>query len=115
VSQWGATQLKEEVGRAIRRRREALGLSQADLAEAIGRSIQSVGEIERGRSAPTFETLDAIAGVLGAPVRDFFPGHPEVQEDANSRLLGLIAPLGPEERAWVERVLAAVLRRPERP
>jgi len=114
VTRWGDSTLKADVGAAIRRHRELLGLSQADLAEAIGRSIQALGEIERGRSAPSFETLEAISRVLGTPVRDFFPGHPEVREDDGpagaGRVLALLLPLSPQERAWVERVLVALLR-----
>jgi len=103
--------LQEEVGRAIRRHREHRGLSQAHLAEAIGRSLQSVGKIERGRSAPTFDTLEAISRVLATPVRDFFPTADPGEDESIGRVVALLAPLSPAERAWAEGVLAAMLRR----
>jgi transcriptional regulator with XRE-family HTH domain len=106
--------LHQDVGRAIRRCRESSGLSQAALAEATGRSIQMIGMIERGMRSPSFETLEAIAGVLGVRVREFFPDATQVNDDLISRVIGLLAPLSERERAWVYRVLLAMLteRRP---
>jgi len=103
--------LQMEVGRAIRKHRERRGMSQTVLAEAIGRSLQSVGKIERGRSAPTFETLQAMSRVLATPVRDFFPSAGDEQDEVSGRVSELLSHLSPSERTWVEGVLIAMLRR----
>ena len=40
----------------IRQYRRVGGLTQAQLAEALGLSVEMVGKIERGTSSPSFET-----------------------------------------------------------
>jgi len=56
------------VGAAIRERRIALGLSQAALADRLGRTLNFVGKIERGEQNITLETLDRVfAALIAAP------------------------------------------------
>jgi len=105
--------LQQDVGRQVRRHRERMGLSQVDLAEAIGRSVQMVGRIERGRSAPSFETLEALSKVLAVPTAAFFPSDIPVaasSDPARARLAARLAPLSPDEIAWLDRIVAGALR-----
>ena len=101
--------LQEDVGRAIRTMRQHAGLSQHALAEATGRSVQMIGFIERGKRAPSFETLKAIAAVLGAEARDFFPGAAHVQDEVMARIVGLVSPLNEKEKTRAYRILLALL------
>jgi transcriptional regulator with XRE-family HTH domain len=55
----------KEVGRRVRLRREALGLSQQALASQAGLAIRTVANVERGQDA-TMDTLRRLADVLGA-------------------------------------------------
>jgi molybdate-binding protein/DNA-binding XRE family transcriptional regulator len=59
----------------VRVRREAAGLTQAELAEACGLSRQSVGAIEVGRSVPAVDVALRVAAALGASVEELF-GEP---------------------------------------
>lgn len=43
-------------------------MTQAALAEAVGRTEDSVSQIERGLNLPTVDTLLAMAKALGVPV-----------------------------------------------
>ena len=105
--------LKQELGRQVRRHRERTGLSQVDLAEAIGRSVQMVGRIERGKSAPSLDTLEEIARVLETPVRDFFGAEePGEGEEGVSRIMHRLSGLNHDEVEWIDHVVAAALRRP---
>jgi transcriptional regulator with XRE-family HTH domain len=52
-------------GRQVRRRREAAGLSQEELAERTGVSRNYVGMIERGETNPTLLVLHNLATALG--------------------------------------------------
>jgi transcriptional regulator with XRE-family HTH domain len=52
-------------GRIVRRRREAAGLSQEELAERTGVSRNYVGMIERGETNPTLVVLHDLAVALG--------------------------------------------------
>ena len=55
-----------ELAATIRRRRLALGLSQAQLGRLVGRSSSAVAGWEAGRASPgDDETMDALAEVLG--------------------------------------------------
>lgn len=49
----------------IRQHREARGISQTDLAKAIGKTKGLVSQIEAGRSAASPETLEDIAVYFG--------------------------------------------------
>lgn len=57
--------LKPIIGIRVRAARKASGLTQARLAEAVNRTVEAISNIERGRSLPPLDLLDAIARVLG--------------------------------------------------
>lgn len=56
------------ISKNLREAREASGLTQSDLARALGISPQSVQQWEKGVSAPKIDRLSAVASVLGIPV-----------------------------------------------
>lgn len=53
------------VGKSIKERRKILRVTQAQLAELAGVSINTLYKIERGQANPTLATLTKIANVLG--------------------------------------------------
>ena len=57
----------------IKSQRKQAGMTQAELADAIGRTDEAISNIERRKSVPSIETLIAISNVLNLPIRDFFP------------------------------------------
>jgi transcriptional regulator with XRE-family HTH domain len=57
------------VGFAIQTYREHAGLTQADLADRIGVSQQSVAKWEGGKSMPRLKVLEKLVGVLGMDAR----------------------------------------------
>lgn len=64
--------LRDRVSLRIKTIRRRRGLTQAELAEKIGRSGDAISQLERGLSLPSFETLDRLADALEVPIRDFF-------------------------------------------
>ena len=56
----------------VRRRREALGLSQMDLAAAAGLSRQLIGTVETGRHLPSVNAALALARALETTVENLF-------------------------------------------
>ena len=52
------------VGAYIREHREKAGLTQAQLAEAVFATRQTVGNWERGATLPDIQSLQLLAGVL---------------------------------------------------
>ena len=65
-----ARQARASLGGRIRERREAAGLTQAELATRAGIGRVTLTRIERGEHSPRTETLTAIARALGAEVED---------------------------------------------
>ncbi len=53
------------VGKSIKERRKILRVTQPQLAELAGVSINTLYKIERGQANPTLATLTKIANVLG--------------------------------------------------
>jgi transcriptional regulator with XRE-family HTH domain len=53
------------LGQLIRVRRDALGISQEDLAHEAGMDRSHLGAIERGEGNPAYGSLLAIAEALG--------------------------------------------------
>lgn len=55
--------------KAIKKRREILGVTQEHLAELSGVGLRTLKALETGKSNPTFETLSKLAEVLGMEIR----------------------------------------------
>lgn len=53
------------LGRAIRGRRKAAGLTQSDLADAAGTSLRFVSEVERGKPTARLEGVMRLIAELG--------------------------------------------------
>lgn len=63
--------------------RAAVGLSQADLAEAVGVTRQTIGLIEAGGYNPTLNLCVAICKALRVTLNDlFWEGESDVDPDA---------------------------------
>ena len=63
----------EAIGSAVATARRAKGVSQDDLAGALGLSRGSVSNIEAGRQKLLVHTLMRAAQYLGVPVAQFIP------------------------------------------
>lgn len=60
--------LRVTVGEQIRLRRKELMITQPDLADIAGISINTLYKIERGQANPTIEVLGKILDVLGLEI-----------------------------------------------
>ena len=65
-------QLLQALGKVIRRKREALGLSQEDLASRAGVHRTYMGSAERGERNVAVVNLERIARALGCSLEDLF-------------------------------------------
>ena len=64
------------IGNSVRERRAGRGLSQAQLAQAMGVSRQTINSIEVGRYTPSLALAVALARYFGTGVEEVF----DVQE-----------------------------------
>ena len=72
------------VGKRIRARRHALGISQSELGVAIGVKFQQIQKYETGANRVSASRLWAISDKLGVPVVYFFEGISPTDEGENT-------------------------------
>lgn len=61
--------LKEKLSGEIRSKRRALNMSQEELAEKINKTTGFIGQIERGESLPSVDTLQNLVNCLGIDIK----------------------------------------------
>lgn len=66
------SEIRQGFGRRVQSLRKAEGLTQEVLAQRIGRSVDTISNIERGFSSTRIETAAAIADALGTTLSDLF-------------------------------------------
>ncbi|MFG2111352.1 helix-turn-helix domain-containing protein [Streptomyces sp. NPDC048718] len=64
-----AARVRFELGRAVRERREALGMTQTGLARPAGLQQPSIARFEAGGTMPTLPMLERLAAALGMRLR----------------------------------------------
>ena len=110
---------KNVIGQRIRTMRLSRGMTQADLAKAIGQSQSSITMYETGRREPDFETLEALADVFNVPMVSFVDdggvvsvGHPdeETQSDDFRLFVRDSSKLSPEQFIMARSILRAAFK-----
>ncbi len=66
--------MKLRIGLRVKHARQAKGLTQAQLAEALDKSVETISNIERGAALTGLETLEHVCGVLDKKLAYFFEG-----------------------------------------
>ena len=74
----GEAPVKSTVGARLRLIRRARGLSQKELAEQAGVSLNCISLIERDEISPNVATLQRLADALGVKVTAFFDANEQV-------------------------------------
>jgi HTH-type transcriptional regulator, cell division transcriptional repressor len=102
------------VQRRIRELRRERGLTQAQLCERAGISVDAVTRIEGGKRTPTLDTVEQLAAALGVAPTAFFEGVPPPEENAPSsplrRVMTLLEQQPDEVLTLAEKVVNAVVR-----
>jgi len=78
--------LKRRIATKLKIVRKSRKLTQDDLADLIGRSVDAVSNIERSKGLPSLETLQAIATRLENPIGDFFEETRRAGRQTDKRL-----------------------------
>lgn len=74
----GGTKIRNEIRRL---RFEHGEMTQADLADRIGVTRQTVNAIEQGKYSPSLEVAFRIAAAFGVPLEQVFHYHPETKPE----------------------------------
>ncbi|WP_417831907.1 helix-turn-helix transcriptional regulator [Terasakiella sp.] len=83
TNELSATEIKSLVAKKIKMVRAARNLTQNDLAKAIGRTIDTVSALERGKNFPGVDTFKSLSEALDVPIRDFFDFGPAIKSTRN--------------------------------
>ena len=81
----GPREIDVHVGQRVRQRRVLCGLSQTELANAIGLTFQQLQKYERGMNRISASKLWQISQVLDVPVQWFFKEFSEPKEEEEKR------------------------------
>ena len=66
------SQLKIDFGKRLQALRLQAGMTQEELANEIGVTVESISNIERGVYGPKFDNLEKLAAVLDVQVMELF-------------------------------------------
>ena len=83
------TGILKTMGRAVRERREGLGLTRTRLAQVSGVSLRFLTDVELGRANPSVLKLLALAEALGAPIESLFARPAAHEGPVRISLLGI--------------------------
>lgn len=72
--------LEEAIGREVKRSREKLGLTIAELAKAADMSAGMLSKIENGATSPSLASLQALGRALQVPVTSLFRSFEELRD-----------------------------------
>lgn len=84
-------ELKHRLGIRVREIRKAQGLTQEAVAALIGRSVDAVSLLERGKIVPGLDTLNGLSKGLGISLRDLLDFGDKPSKDGEVVALQTIA------------------------
>ena len=107
--------VEKRIGAIITEIRLARGWTQAQLAEQVHLSVESISRLERGVNIPSLKTIDLIANTLDVRLVEFFDFENQEPVDKAyerelSKLIAFLRKLSKEEIALVHKILKAVFR-----
>lgn len=85
------------IGRRMRELRLALGLTQAQIAEAADIETSFYGQVERGANVPSLRSLLSIARALNVEAADLLPSAKTVELPFHKTIDRILEPL-PESK-----------------
>ena len=116
----GATPVDVHIGQKIRARRNLLGLSQTELADAAGITFQRIQKYEKGVNRVGASRLQQFSEALGVPPPYFFEGVPIVGKKTPAPQEGeisedtIVSFLGTREGAALVRAFITIKQKPVR-
>ena len=106
--------LAKAVGAAISQARTAKGLTQEQVAEALGIGMEAVSRMERGVVMPSLSRLVEFAELFDCPIETLLKRGSDRSSDLASLLHDLIVPLKKADRQFLVEIvgqMAAHLKR----
>lgn len=102
---------RERLGARIRELRKAGNFTQEKLAERVDLATRYISLIEVGRSSPSLETMEKIAGALGVEIKDLFEfAHLQAGGVKVEGIEQLLAGIDEEKKRTIMKIVRAVVR-----
>lgn len=95
--------VEERLGKAIAKERTELGLTQEELARAIGVQQETISRFERGAVLPPLPRLIQLADVFDIPLDELVRGTTNRAVDDGLEIATILKKLSPENRDFVRR------------
>ena len=92
-----ARQAEKRLADAEHTLRELAGMTQRQLADAIGTAPEVISRMEHGTYGPSLERIDEIARALGIAPRDLLDFEESAEGGASARLAAILHRLSPED------------------
>lgn len=111
-----AMDTKIHIGVRVKAARQARGLTQEQLADMVGKSVETVSNIERGAMLTGIDTLQRIARSLDVSISYFFEGADDARQvgrgrlEDEQRLMTLGQQLAPDDLRLALSLLETLLR-----
>lgn len=91
------------MGKAIREKRIALGYTQQELGDKVGRTASQIGQIERGITMPSVEVLTRIVRALSLDANLMFSDR-EISDELKDSMI-LLEQVDPERRKFIIEII----------
>jgi transcriptional regulator with XRE-family HTH domain len=89
-----------DLGLRIKRGRQQVHVSQADLALRLGLTRASIANVEAGRQRPAAHQVAMLADILGVPLEDLMPTAPSTLDESRDPIERQHAELHALAREW---------------
>ena len=99
--------IREKIGIMIREKRNSQHLTQEELAEKVNLSTGMIGQIERGETMPSVESLDAIIKELGIDRGSLFGDTPPSNTEL-SELYMIVSRMNPDQQHLLLKIARAI-------
>lgn len=99
--------LGEKIGVMIREKRNSQRLTQEGLAEKVNLSTGMIGQIERGETMPSIESLDVIIKELGIDPRSLFGDMPSSNTEL-AELYMIASRMNPDQQHLLLKIARAI-------
>lgn len=98
--------LRPRLAKNLALRRSALSITQAQLAERLGVSSETIARFERGVYAPSLQQLESLAEALRVPAADLIAEDRTLaRSDEESRVLACLVGLSNEDQVFLAELL----------
>ena len=102
------------LGRRVREERKTRGLTQQQLADAVGMDAGHLSRVEHGKAVPSINAVKKIADALGLPIAKLFADIPlrKAPEDRGwaGKLGAMVREVPPRRREKILRILKTIVK-----